>query len=252
MTPRVGARALVAGWVGLAWLMAGCSDKITVNSPTNIQPGPNRSPRIIAQGPAWDADPIDVGRAGAPRPYVIVADDDGIDDVSGAFFAVETAIIHRFISRPDSIPGGFYCTFVAYTDTVDLRALVPTTFMGVVENCPMTHGPYAADHFSTNVFDQFAGYGGAPCSALPRIDLASPYFGTPVAPCGPQLYEVFSRFGIYPPAVPTAYDVSVTYLDVEYRGLRAVVYDAAGASATASFPNLRVIYMTNGERLAPP
>ena len=252
MTSRFPVRTFAAACVGLSWLLAGCSDKITVNSPTGVQTGPNQAPRIIAQGPSWDATPIDVGRVGAPRPYVIVADDDGIGDVSGAFFVVETAIIHRFISRPDSIPGQFFCTFVAYTDTVGIRGLVPTTYSGIVENCPMTRGPYTTNHFSSNVFDQFAGYGGIPCSALPRIELASPYFGPPVAPCGPQLYEVFSRFGIYPPAVPTAYDVSVTYLDVEYRGIRAVVYDAAGASATANFPNLRLIYMTAGERQAPP
>ncbi len=88
------------------------------------------------------------------------------------------------------------------------------------------------------------------CRAFPAIATASPYFGLPIHQCVAQ-YPL-TRFGFYPPGVPTAVDANVTFLDVEYRGIHVTVYDGAGLTATATFPSLRLVYRAYGEKPSPP
>ena len=54
------------------------------------------------------------------------------------------------------------------------------------------------------------------------------------------------------PAVASPQNVFITYMDVEYGGISVTAYDAAGASVTAHFPNLRLVYSTAEERTAAP
>jgi hypothetical protein len=227
---------------GLACLCASCGDEV-VNVTSVAAPPKNEPPRIIRQGPSWPSTPIDVALDGAPRPYVVVADPNGLEDISVVLFNVDAAIIRGIIVRPDSVLADYSCNGLKWTETLDISAWLPASLTKVVEDCPMTgeRGYFAYGFFSWNPYYP-------ECSGFPRIDKSSPYFGVPTK-CGSG--EQLLRFGIYPPAVPTVIDVNVTYLDVEYRGLRATVYDAAGESATATFPPLRLVYRSYRETSAP-
>ena len=46
--------------------------------------------------------------------------------------------------------------------------------------------------------------------------------------------------------------MNVTFVDVEFQGLRVTVYDGAGHTATATYPPLRLVYRAYGEKPNPP
>jgi hypothetical protein len=221
------------------------TDNITVQP---LPTAPNEPPTIVDQGPDWDSTPIDLSVQRPPQPYVIAADPNGAGDLATAVLTIDSAIIHRIVVRPDSVLPAPYCDDIAWTDSTDITSLLPASFSKVVEDCPMSRSATSFSYF------YYAGFGWTPysetCLAFPPIATASPYFGPPVKSCGPS-YPLL-RFGIYPPGVPSAIDVNVTFLDVEYRDIHATVYDGRGLKATATFPPLRLIYRAYGEKRSPP
>jgi len=237
--------------VGLAFPLcfAGCGDKVQV---TSVQPFVNHPPTIVAQGPVWDSTPIDVAHSGFPAPYIIVGDANGISDIAEAFFDVDTAIVHRIIARPDSISPPF-CSFVTYNplDTVDIIRLIQPTFVGVLKNGLMSRGSgtfFAVQPFFINP----EGFGESSVSAFPPLAAASSSFGPALVGCVSDNRDALMTFTVNPPAAPSPTEISITYVDVEYRGLRATIYDASGTKATALWPPLRLIYTTDRERAALP
>jgi hypothetical protein len=230
-------------WMGLAVFVSSCGDR-TENFQAVTVPDVNDPPLIVAQGPSWPSTAIDLSIQGPPSPYVIVADPDGLDDIALAVFSIQSAVLRRVIVRPDSMP---YpppsCTMVAWSDSVDITPMLPPTFAPLVERRAMDR------EGSMFTYHSFSWSPYSDGQAFPNIALASPYFGTPVNSCGPQ-YPL-SRFGIYPPGVPAAFDVNVTFAEIEYQGISATVYDGAGHTATTSFPPLRLIYRMYGERRNP-
>ena len=239
-------RAASAAVVGFGFLAAGCGDTVKV---TSVQPFTNQPPTIIAQGPDYGAGPIDIGRQGAPSPYIIVADPNGISDIAETVFKIDTVIVRQMIARRDSISPP-YCAFVTYnpSDTIDVLPLLPPTFTDVVQ-CLMSQ---QRTFFSIDPFPVFPGFSFAGCSAFPSIRSASASFGPALVGCVSSDADRLVTFGVYPPAVSPPIEISVTYLDLEYRGISATVYDASGATATARWPNLRLLYTTERERTVAP
>ena len=239
------------GRVSLLGLMAclalSCGDKTeNFTLEPNVSTEPNEPPSIVAQGPAWGSAAIDLDVQPPPAPFVVVADPNGAADIALGLFHIDSAVIHRIVVRPDSVLPGSYCNDIAWTDSVDITSLLPATFTPVVESCPMARN---GTMFTFSDFG-WTPYGSAGCAAFPAIGSASPYFGKPVKECGAS-YPL-ARFGIYPPGVPSAIDVNVTFLDVEYRGIHVTIYDGAGHQATTTFPSLRLIYRAYREKRSPP
>jgi hypothetical protein len=220
----------------LVLVLASCGDDVKV---TNVLPVINEPPRILAQGPSYPSTVIDTRTAGDPRLFVVVADPNGLEDISAVLFSVDTAIVTSATIRLDSLVAGFPTCAYSSVDTVDISSLHPSTYSHTMENELMDHagGVYSMYPFTAPFDGEFL-FGP---SAFPRIDLANASFGIPLARCH-QVGMSLLRFGVYPPAVPVAIEVSLTRMDVEYRGIHATVYDAAGASASTSFPPLRLVH----------
>jgi hypothetical protein len=223
--------------VSLVSVLASCGDDVKV---TNVLPVNNEPPRVIAQGPSYPSTIMDYRTAGNPRLFVVVADPNGLEDISAVLFSVDTAIVTSVTTRLDSLVAGFPTCAYSSVDTVDISSLHPSVFSYTMENGSMagSGGVYSMYPFTAPVDGEFRVPGP---SAFPRIDLANASFGIPLAGCY-QLGISLLRFGVYPPAVPVAIEVSLTRMEVEYRGIHATVYDAAGASASTSFPPLRLLY----------
>ena len=236
-TRRRPALALVAA---LSCLSASCSEKAEI---VRVEPAANLPPTIVALGPTWPSTPIDLNVQAAPMPYVIVGDPNGLGDIALAVFTVDAAILRRIVVRPDSVLPEPYCTGMTWSDSINITSLLPATLNTGVDNCLMSRNG------SSFTFTGFAGYYYDACRAFPLIATASPYFGVPTRPCGPPS---LSRFGVYPPAIPAPVDVNVTFVDVEFQGLRVTVYDGAGHTATATYPPLRLVYRAYGEKPNPP
>jgi hypothetical protein len=221
--------------VSLVSVLASCGDDVKV---TNVLPVINQPPRILAQGPSYPSTIIDSRTAGDPRLFIVVADANGLEDISAVLFSVDTAIVTSATIRRDSLVAGFPTCAYSSVDTVDISSLHPSVFSHTMENEQMAGagGVYSIYAFRAPFDGEFFGP-----SAFPRIDLTNASFGLPLARCH-QVGISLLRFGVYPPAVPVAIEVSVTRMTVEYRGIHATVYDAAGASASTSFPPLRLLY----------
>ena len=67
---------------------------------------------------------------------------------------------------------------------------------------------------------------------------------------GPPYY--LDRLRILPPAVPCATDVLVTHIEIDYPGVPATAFDAAGESATTTFPDLRKVLSAAKRETTPP
>ena len=233
------ALALVAA---LLLSSASCSEKAQIVRV--VEETVNLPPTIVALGPSWPSTPIDLSVQAAPSPYVIVGDPNGLGDIALAVFTVDAAVLRRIVVRPDSLlPAEPYCTAMAWSDSIDITSLLPAAVKTGVDNCLMYRNG------SSFTFSGFSAYYYDPCRAFPMIATASPFFGVPTRSCGPSS---LSRFGVYPPGVPSAVDVNVTFVDVEFQGLHVTVYDGAGHTATATFPNLRLVHRAFGEKPSPP
>ena len=231
--------------MGLSCLSASCGDRTEILTVAPTLSQPPVAPVILTQGPTWSAAPIDLNLRRAPEPYVIVGDANGLDDLALAVFSIDSAILRRIIVRPDSVLPGSFCNDITWTDSLDITSLLPATFSPILENCVMYQNG-SSFRYSGFYSTPYA----EPCIAFPAIATASPSFGVPTKQCGS--YTALSRFGIYPPALSPARNVNVTFLDVEYRGIRVTVYDATGLTATTTFPPLRLVYRSYGEKQSPP
>lgn len=237
---RIRRRPALALLAALSLSGASCSEKAEI---VRVEPASNLPPTIVALGPTWPSTPIDLNVQAAPNPYVIVGDPNGVGDIALAVFTVDAAILRRIVVRPDSVLPGNFCTNMTWSDSINITSLLPATLGSGVDDCLMYRNG------SSFTFTGFSGFYYDPCRAFPQIATASQYFGVPTVQCGPSS---LSRFGVYPPAIPSAVDVNVTFADVEYQGLRVTVYDGAGHTATATYPPLRLVYRAYGEKPSPP
>jgi len=186
--------------------------------------------------------PID----GQPAIFEVVAGDpDGLDDIAAVVIECDSAVVYRIIARPSAVgSSGCLTSVYAANDTVPITALIPRALPGFAR-VPMDRvegGLYrAAPICSSSVR----------CPCTPCLQAANPSLG-PIQWSSCIFANSVDFLAILPPAVPSPVNVFITYLDVEFRGIRATVYDAAGETAARRFANVRMIYTTPEERSVAP
>jgi hypothetical protein len=223
-------RSILALFAAICCWIA-CENTTVVN-----QPAPNQPPLILSvSAPARD---IFV----PPLFEVVVGDPNGLDDIAAVFLDIDSIRVSGVIARPSHVLGNCLAATYAPNDTVAITAWVPRMLPGL-GRVTMTR-------------DDGGLFVAAPiCSSSVQCS-CGPCLRTP--PLGPLMWPgcIFSSWvdflSLSPPAVPSPVDVFVTYFDTEYRGIRATVYDASGASATRTLPNVRVVYITPEERSVAP
>jgi len=207
----------------------------------------NRPPAIVQQGPVFP--PGGFEQISSYSPYginlwVLVADPDGIDDISLVTASVDSVRLARFLLRPDT--SSTSCSYFSYADneTIATSAIlpVPTTFAGF-SFMPLTRvqgGLFQASSF------------GGTSSGFPDLIEASPVLEEWQGGCYYGSTGILGPIVVLPPAVLTQRTAILTYADVEYRGITVTVYDKVGATATTSFPDLRIVFPSPEERAAAP
>ena len=229
----------------------GCGDddeEITITSV--LEQSTNTPPTIVDQGPDFEGQTFQAiklrygyGPSG-PKLWVLVGDADGVDDISSVVISVDSVLVHSTIVRPDTVTNPSHCATLDYADpdTLDLNETIATVYPGVV-SVPMEQiqGGRFETVWNYGEGGDFFGYRGAV-----RPDFTS-YFETlqSTSRCTNGTYlEVFA---IVPPLSDPGMIGFLTRADVEYRGIAVTAYDAIGESATATFADLRIVYITEFE-----
>ncbi len=236
-----------------AFTTFGCEDNITVEVPP--QQGVNKPPKFIMQGPEYPSGKIEfVGseyqiREAGPTFFVLVVDENGLDDIAAVFLNVDSILVQRVIARPDSSRTTCAAPSYADLDTFDVMPYIPISSLPGIINRPMSRqstGFYAFGGFAFGALT----YNNFRSQGLWAWD-PSGVIGPPVkcCTCGPVSLE---HFGVYPPAVPSPEDILITYVEFEFRGISITAYDAGALSATTTFPDLRLIYAMTEEQNAAP
>lgn len=215
----------------LVWL--GCRDTTIVAN----QPVANRPPSILY------ADALSADIFGPPRFELIAGDPDGLDDIAAVFLDVDSIEVLRVIARPSTVhTSGCLTSVYAPNDTIPITAFVPRRSRGL--------GRVVMEHVNGGLFRA------APiCSSSVHCS-CGPCLRTPplghIAWSGCLFANSVDYLTISPPAVSSPVNVFVTYLDVEYQGVRATVYDVSGEFTSRTLPDIRVVYTTPEERTVEP
>ena len=222
----------------------GCGSD-TVNVTSVVQPTPNGPPTIVTQGPQYSRAPIELMlNQNPPSLYFLVADPNGLDDISVGLLSIDTVLVHRVIARPVVVAG---CRQVTFTDndTVALALPSPLLLPGL-ENCAMSAS--SGGYFSLSPFSvyDYSYY----CRAFSGFASLSQYFAQVTSGCTFS-GSYYALFLFDPPTAPPV-EVFITSIEVEFRGISVTVYDAAGASAVATFPPIRLVYTSREEKAAAP
>ncbi|HTK68207.1 MAG TPA: hypothetical protein VL857_00265, partial [Candidatus Eisenbacteria bacterium] len=70
--------------------------------------------------------------------------------------------------------------------------------------------------------------------------------------CGSSIGTVAGPYNLIPPAVPSPKTVAITYVDLEFQGVKVTLYDKVGATAVANYPDIRIVMTTSKEQIALP
>lgn len=202
----------------------------------------NEPPLVVTQGPEFPLGTIEVTNGagfGTPIPWVVVGDPNGLDDISAVLFNVESIRIHEAIIRSSTGSG---CIAVLYEpdSVIDITSLIPV--------------PVDIPGFTGSMnFDGGGVYSNSTFSfSAPSIAGNFDHFVHNAGGCISGGGRYIQWLLLSPPAVPTVTNVFLTYLDAEFIGISVTVYDKVGASATTTFPNLRVVYVTIMEKTVSP
>jgi hypothetical protein len=205
-------------------------DKIVVE---NVIPAEtNQPPVIVAMGPEMPPGGFvetDYFLSGIDL-WALVGDPNGLDDISLVAMDMDSVRLVRYIVRPDTSASSCIAYGYAPGDTVAMASIlpVPARFPGV-KFLPLTQeqgGLFRSAGLGVQI-------------GAPDIIDTSPVLERWNGGCGGG-YEVYGPFYVLPPAVPDRREASVSYAQMEYYGVKVTVYDTAGASASASYPTLRV------------
>jgi len=221
-------------------MATGCDDedKIVVESPED----PNDPPLIATFGPQAPSGvftQVSHYPEGVPL-YIVGGDPDGLSDLNLAVLSVDTIQLDRFIARPDTSTDG--CIHFSYTDTIPSAAILPT--------------PLALPNIQFHAMER--GEGG-----LFQSDPLGAYLGFPrfvdLSPtlddwggCSTSQAMVAGPYFANPPAVPIRKAVVITYVELEFRGVKVTLYDKVGATAVANYPDFRIVFTTPEELTALP
>lgn len=217
--------------LALTGCLVACEDTIFVS--TGEDTGP---PTIIAQGPDFPQGTILWTGGSTPAPWVVVGDPDGLDDIAAVFVEIETVRFHEVIMRADTSTSG--CASFMYV----ANNIVDTTFeIPVPVDTPGTQSLLSHDEGGIYRMRSFR---------FPYIPDYFPTFsrGTNCATSG----GAFGRYLDWYTIVSQQLTVFLTSVDVEYEGITVTAYDKIGGSATAIFPDLRIVYSTSEEVVTPP
>jgi hypothetical protein len=193
----------------------------------------NSPPTILLSGP--EITPGERIRGPVSPLWIIPGDRDGADDIAVVRLEIESAVLTSLIVRPDSVSEPCRLVHYADMDTIDVMPLLSTTTF---------HSEFIVTRGSNGVYGRGLGYTDLIRGGL--VDYAEE-FGPRVKNCwsGSDHNLYFETFGLYPPAIPAARDVHVTYAEFSLSGVTFTVHDQSGASATVTFPDFTV-YLTNG------
>lgn len=232
--------------VGLALTLLGCETKQKVFY--IYQTERNSPPAILQTGYQIPGDSLELRpQMAAPRFSVLVADSNGIDDISGAVLRIRSVSLNRIIARPNA-HSTEDCAALDYRDfdTVGIQSLVARTYPGL-NNYWMSRaqgGLFLGPPLCA--FDSV-------CTAFPGIQGSTSALGLRLTGCGTRPFGSYlAHWSLQPPAAIPPRNIFVTYVDVTYIGVSVTVYDGAGDSAGAAFPDLRIIYTTDEERHTKP
>jgi len=220
----------------VAVLLSACEDTV-VNSTLQQE---NKPPSITVFGPDFPGNAVEVETVPSSL-YVVVADPDGFEDIAVVFLDIGSIVLNDVIARRDasSDPPNF-CThrpLYVDNDVVDIASVLPASVPG--------HTKIFMSRSSGGIFV-------APVFVLPNN-----YYGGSILLVDLQAQSStftdweacasggFGHFVVNPPTVPTPTGTFITLVDVTLTGITATVYDAAGASASVAFPELRVVCTTS-------
>lgn len=242
MTSRIG-----RVWLPVLLLLAGLfvatgcddEDKIVVNSED-----PNDPPLIVTHGPdipnggfvqIADFDPL-----GVPI-WVLGGDPDGLDDLSVAALTVDSITLNRYIARPDTSTSG--CLAFSYGDTIPANQILatPMTLPGIPFHSMLRH---EGGLFQSQPLGSYLGF--------PDFVALSPTLDDWGGGCGSTNGMVAGPYTLIPPAVPSPKTVAITYVDQTFHGVKVTLYDKVGATAVATYPDIRLVLTTSREQTASP
>lgn len=238
-----GAGLLFCGF--LVVTIGACSDEkgdVIVNASLR---GDNQPPSVLFIQPEYPGNAVTLVGRNLSGFSALVADGNGLEDISAVYLNIESVQLNGVICRPDkSTSPPNYCDhgpLYVDNDTLDISGVVPTMYPGL--NIAMFHvsgGIYGTEYLAPQA-DPY-GYG------LGLIDLenASSLFSPSLLTCN-DYYNGYHSFRVSPPIAPTETEVYTTLVDVTLIGISVTVYDGAGESTTASAPDLRVTFMTVSE-----
>ncbi len=253
MLSRLPVVAAIVGTIGFLFAL-GCGDDGEEILITNVhEQAPNEPPIIIDFGPDWGSEPIENinGYYGFKwiDPWVIVGDPNGLDDIMAVMISVDSVVVQNAVARRDTSGPGFYCARISFedSDTLNINSLIVGSYSGA-EDLQMRHGEGGRfEGCCIETGSMFSLHG--PC--FPDLMEGSDSLGLPPKPCAYGDYSV-EVLGIYPQGADSTISAVITNLQVEYRGISVIVYDAVGQSATVSIPDLTMIYTSEEEIYAAP
>jgi hypothetical protein len=226
-------------------MATGCSDEDKIVVENVVEEGPNNPPVIATFGPEVPNGGFEqtayYGADGVPL-WIIGGDPDGLDDLSVAVLRVDSIRFNRFIARPDTSTTG--CIRFSYGDTIPSDQILPTpmTLPGIAFHSMLRSG--VGGLFQSQPLGGYLGF--------PNLVDLSPTLDNWGGGCGPSQALVSGPFTVVPPAVPSPKTVGITYVDLEFRGVTVTLYDKVGATAIASYPDIRIVFTTPEERTALP
>jgi len=232
--------------MGLALTLVGCGTKEKVFY--IYQTERNSPPAILQMGPQISDDSLELRpQMEAPRFSVLVADSNGIDDISGAVLRIRSVALNRIIARPNAYLSEV-CAALDYRDfdTVGIQSLVAHIYPGL-SNYWMSRaqgGLFLGPPLCA--FDSV-------CAAFPGIQGSTSALGLRLTPCYTRPFGSYlAHWSLQPPVATPPRNIFVTYVDVTYIGVSVTVYDGTGDSTGAALSNLRIIYTTDEERHTEP
>lgn len=223
----------------------GCNDEDKIVVENVVEEGPNDPPVIATFGPEMPSGGFEqtsyYGAEGVPL-WIIGGDPDGLDDLSVAILRVDSTRLNRFIARPDTSTGS--CLRFSYGDTIPSDQILPTpmTLPGIAFHSMSRAG--LGGLFQSQPLGSYLGF--------PNFVDLSPTLDNWGGGCSSSQALVSGPFTVVPPAVPSPKTVAITYVDLEFRGVTVTLYDKVGATAVASYPDLRIVFTTAEERIALP